>query len=264
MEKPVEYLSSTVDTVTGSLDKNMGWLNDKTITNVAILGLIVYASFFIGKIWPKGMDMFKHPLVKVVSFMLVAYIATKNPALALVAAIALITIMMTNLKNTKEFLTSVSPNKLTTDDDVYEAIMGRCVCRCDTKGCKCDCKDEIPEDLDISQITSENEQQVLAEEEQQVMAEELPEIMAEQVIEQGQMKQSDMDKYQEMNQNALENIRNQIKQHDMDIQKSKVSSCNTMPYYRKNTPFRSWPWPYFNPKLTKSTLDADYEPINFN
>jgi hypothetical protein len=250
MEKPVEYLSSTVDTVTGSLDKNMGWLNDKTITNVAILGLIVYGAFFVGKVWPKGMDMFKHPLVKVVSFMLIAYIATKNPALALVAAIAFIIIMMTNLKNTNEFLTSVSPTKLTTDDDVYEAIMGRCICRCDGKGCNCECKDEIAEEIDISQITPEQEQQVLAEE--------MPELLND------QMKQNDMDKYQEMNQNAWENIRNQIKQHDMDLQKSKVSRCNTMPYYRKNTPFRSWPWPYFNPKLAESNLDADYEQINFN
>lgn len=243
MEKPVEYLSSTVDTVTDSLDKNMGWLNDKTITNVVLLGLVVYTAFFIGKVWTKGMDMFKHPLVKVISFLLIAYIATKNTALALVATITVIVIMMTNLKNTNEFLTYVSPHKLTTDDDVYEAIMGRCICRCNDNNCKCECKDNYSEELDINQIMVKEEMENELKPEQQYV------------------KKSGLDDYQEMNQNAIDNIKVQLQEHEQDIERSRVSTCDKMPFYKKQTPFSSWS--YFNPKLTLSTLDADYSPVNF-
>lgn len=269
MDKPVEYLSSTIDTVTGTLDENMGWLNDNTLTNVIVLGLIIYAAFFVGKIWPNGLSLFKNPFVKVISFILIAFIATKNIALATVATIALITIMMTNLKNTKEFLTVIPSEKLTTDDEVYEAIMGRCICRCNGTQCDCDCKNDNNNDNNKKRMVQE----------EIVIEETLPEEIPVEMIEEEQIQQEDQEEqeirheeiekqypneYQQLNTLTLKKIMNQLSEHEKEIMKNRTIStnCNKSSYYRGNrTPFITWP--YFNKNLPLTTLDASYSPVGF-
>ena len=60
------------------MDKNTTWLDDSNIVNLLTLGFVIYAALFVGKLWPKGMDLFKHPLVKILSFLAVAYLAKRN------------------------------------------------------------------------------------------------------------------------------------------------------------------------------------------
>lgn len=265
MDKPVEYLSSTVDTVTNTLDQNMGWLNNPSITNIAILGLVIYSAFFVGKLWPKGMDLFKHPLVKLILFGLIAFIATKNIALATVATIALVTIMMTNLKNTNEFLTIVPANRMTTDDNVYESIMGRCICRCENDQCQCNCLRRTNNNGEEQENISEEEMQIMAGEKQLLEEGERPVVEIEQSEEKYYPNQ-----YQEMNTNVLRKIMNQLSEHEKEIMKNRVmgSKCTKSGYCSeigsrgRKTPFVMWP--YFNKKIPLTTLDTSFTPIDFD
>jgi hypothetical protein len=252
MDKPVEYLSSTVDTVHGTLDKSMEWLNNKTVTNVVLLVLVIYSAFFVGKVWPKGMDLFKHPLVKVALFLVVAFVGSKNPSLAIAATIAIVTIMMTNLKETKEFLTVVGSEKLDTDDNVYEAIMGRCICRCDGNDCDCKCADEDPQELDPETIVAEEEQVKVPVKPES----ELPSCQA-----QGNV--SDMDNFRDLNEVAKTKLQQQWLDHEQDLKKNQINpgyvgcGCNSPPNYKRRTPFRRLS--YFNRALAKTVNDAEYE-----
>jgi hypothetical protein len=254
MSKSVDFLNTTVDSVKGNLDQSFGWLNDSNTTNLVVLGLVVYAALFVGKIWPKGMDLFKHPLVKIVAFLLVAYLASKNVALALVATIAIVTIMMTNLKNTKEFLTVVPARRLDTDDNVYEAMLGRCVCRCDGRKCDCDCeKDEIKM---VNIVPSEemlpNDVIIPQEHVQQVY---VPQEAEKETI-------NERDVMDEMNKIALENIKKQFITHDKDRERGRVvttyrKGCDGSPYYNETTPMGR---PSFlNDYMAETTMDADFE-----
>lgn len=247
MNKSAEYLNTTVNTVTSNLDETMGWLNDPTITNVILLGLIVYSALFIGKVWPKGMDFFKHPVVKIIAFALIAYISTKNVGLALVATIVVISIMMTNLKNTKEFLTTVPSNRLTTDDDVYEAIMGRCMCRCNGRQCNCNCGQ--PENVDIDEIMVISEEQ-------------LPQVGTQKTHHPTLSPHEDIsDSIKEINDDALNKIKQQFIDHDSEINRNKITNytkgCGASPYKNRSTPFGS---PNFlDAKFARTTMDAEYD-----
>jgi hypothetical protein len=238
MNNSTEFLNTTVNSLKGNLDKNMNWLDDKSTTNLILLGLVVYTALFVGKVWPKGTDLFKHPLVKIIAFLFVAYLGTKNISLALVATIAIVVIMMTNLKNTKEFLTVVPTQRLDTDDNVYESIMGKCMCRCDGNKCHCNCLDE-PENMNISNVMSE---EIIPSEEAPIM--------------------NERDVIKEMNDLAFENVKKQFLDHYKEKEKEKMvttykQGCDKSPYYDETTPFGE---PLFlkSAMMAKTMMDADY------
>jgi hypothetical protein len=294
MNNPRDYFDSSVSSLTQSLDKNTEWLDNSTIANLITLGLVIYAALFVGKLWPKGMDLFKHPLVKIMSFLAVAYLARKNTALAFVATIAIVTIMMTNLKNTKEFLT-VIPARLNTDDNVYEAMLGNCLCRCEGRNCSCKCIEEEPENInindDINNVNVEDEQlllpqEIFAEQEQNqnqlqrfipisvpipdLIVSQLPQVVP-QIKSVLPPKTSDIvderDLISQANKIALDKVKRQIIDHEMEKDKRRVvttyvDGCEKSPYRRETTPFGQ---PNFlDEALSYTTLDADYAPVNFN
>lgn len=289
MDKSVDYFNGTVDALRGNLDKNTEWLENSTVANLVTLGLVVYAALFVGKIFPKGMNLFKHPLVKILSFLAVAYLARKNVALAFVATIAIVTIMMTNLKNTNEFLTHV-PSRLNTDDNIYEAMLGKCFCSCDGNKCVCRCAEGgEPENINIDDIIAEEEQtRIPVAPKQQVVApsQQLDNLMVRvkvpeqivshlpQVVPQIKSvlppKVSDVvderDMIAQANSSAMDRVKKQIIAHEMDKDKRRVvttytDGCDKSPYRREMTPFGQ---PNFlDAGLSYTTLDADYAPINF-
>ena len=159
MENSVNYLNSnlnrSIDTMTSSLDNSTKWAENGEIVNLVILGLVIYIAFFVGKVYPKGIELLKHPIIKIVAVLYVSHLAQKNVTLALVATVALFTIMLTNYKNTQEFLTQVSLNQ-NADDNVYEAIMGDCVCRCEGTNCVCRCiEGSEPQDITLDDVDEE-------------------------------------------------------------------------------------------------------------
>lgn len=110
-----ETFNNTYNLVKTKLDDNTKWMEDSNTANILTFAIVIYAVLFVGKISPNLTLSFKHPLVKLLAFLTVAYISSKNTSLALVATIAIIIIMMTNLKNTNEFFTLQSPMEL----DIY-------------------------------------------------------------------------------------------------------------------------------------------------
>jgi hypothetical protein len=293
MNKSVDYFNGTVDSLRGNLDKNTEWLENSTVANLVTLGLVVYAALFVGKIFPRGMNLFKHPLVKILSFLAVAYLARRNVALAFVATIAIVIIMMTNLKNTNEFLTHV-PSRLNADDNMYEAMLGKCFCSCDGNKCVCRCAEGgEPENINIDDIIAEEEQvripihQLVAPTHQDVApSRQLDNLMIQvQVPEQivshlpqvvPQVKRvlpprvsdvvDERDLIAQANASAMDKVKKQIIAHEMDKDKRRVvttytEGCDKSPYRRASTPFGQ---PNFlDEGLSYTTLDADYAPINF-
>jgi hypothetical protein len=282
MDKSFDYFNSSVNSLKGTLDKNTDWLENSSVTNLITFGLVIYAALFAGKVWPNGMNLFKHPLVKILSFLAIAYLAQKNVALAFVATIAIVVIMMTNLKNTKEFLTQV-PSRLNTDDNVYEAMLGKCFCSCDGIKCNCRCAEGgEPENINIDDIIAEEEQQQQQQQQQQQLDNlMIPVPIPQQIV--SQLPQvvppiktvlppkvvdviDERNLIETANTIAMEKVKKQIIDHEMDKDKRRVvttyvDGCEQSPYRRKTTPFGQ---PLFlDEGLSYTTLDADYAPIQF-
>jgi hypothetical protein len=276
MNKPMDYFNESVNVIKTNLDKNTEWLEDKTIANLITLGFVIYAALFVGKFWSGGMNLFKHPLVKILSFLAVAYLSGKNVALAFVATIAIVMIMMTNLKNTNEFLTHV-PSKFNADDNIYEAMLGKCFCSCDGKKCNCQCVEEEPENILLDDIISEEEQIQIQKPDNLMVHIPIPEQIVSQLPQVVTSVKSvlppkvsdfldERDLIEHANTDAMNKVKKQIIEHEMNKDKNRivttyVDGCDKSPYRRKTTPFGQ---PLIlDEGLSYTTLDADYAPINF-
>lgn len=274
MDTTLGYLDNTVNSVRSNLDSSTQWMEDQTIVNLITLALVVYSAMFVGKVWPRGMELFKHPLVKILVFLGVAYVSTRNVALAFVAMIAVFAIMMTNLKNTKEFLPNdcgLSEPRWSTDDDVYRAMMGGCICNCDGVRCSCKCggmggiksveQVEGPEDIDPEEALVEEEQAEAGRPEGQVEAVDNKQMVAE------------------VNQQALDNVRRQMLAHDRERDSQRLvngdigscgsnggrcgsGGCGDSPYRRSSTPFGRHK--VMEDVFANVNIDSDFAPLNFS
>jgi hypothetical protein len=131
MDNSVQFINSKIGSLAENLDKQTPWLSNDNIVNIIIIGLIIYSTLFVGKLWDKGMEMLKHPIVKIILLMLIVYLSKKNVSLAIISAIVFVVILMTNFKNTHEFLTV---NQEDEPNDYSD-----CFCSCDSKNCSCVC-----------------------------------------------------------------------------------------------------------------------------
>ena len=135
MNNSVQFINNKIGSLTEKLDKQMPWLNNNNMVNIIIFGLIIYSTLFVGKLWDKGMEILKHPIVKIILLMLIVYLSKKNVSLAIISAVVFVVILMTNLKNTNEFLTV---NQEDESNDYSD-----CFCSCNTKNCSCVCDNTL-------------------------------------------------------------------------------------------------------------------------
>lgn len=131
MDNSVKFINNQMGSISEKLDKQTTWLNDSNTSNIIIIGLIIYATIFAGKLWDKGMQFFKLTLVKIIALLLIFYLSKKNVSLAIISAIVLIVIMMKNLQSSNEFLTI--------DGEEQESDYSNCYCSCNNNSCSCAC-----------------------------------------------------------------------------------------------------------------------------
>lgn len=133
MDNSVKFINTKINSMSDVLDKQTPWLNDNNIVNIIIGCLIIYAALFTGKLWKNGMTMMKHPMLKIILLIAIVFLSKKNVSLAIIMAIVFVVIMMTNLKNTNEFMTS--------EEQEQEQDYSNCFCSCNNINCSCACDD---------------------------------------------------------------------------------------------------------------------------
>jgi len=92
----MNYINDTTRYTTDALDRNTQWLDNTTVVTILVVGLLVYAVFFSNKTSVGVIRFFDHPLVKILSFLFIIYIAHRNIGLALALLIAFFSIVKWN------------------------------------------------------------------------------------------------------------------------------------------------------------------------
>lgn len=150
MDNSVQFINSKIGSLAEKMDKQASWLNNGNIVNIIIIGLILYSTLFVGKMWGKGMEILKHPIVKIILLALIVFLSKKNVALAIISAVVFIIILMTNFKNTHEFLDAEQEEQNNFSDCFCSCDINKCSCTCDNVMSKndtyIDTKDEIYQD----------------------------------------------------------------------------------------------------------------------
>jgi hypothetical protein len=142
----MDIIDDTRKYITVTIDDNTKWLDNSTVATLLTLGLVVYAAMFVGKVYPPGVEFFKNPLVKIVAFLVILYLSSRNIGLALVVMIAIFSIMIKASNcpcaqsNTEAF------TSLNTDDYEYPPMREGCVCVCRDNNCRCRCLSEYQMD----------------------------------------------------------------------------------------------------------------------
>jgi hypothetical protein len=257
MNKTLNYFENTMGSVKTNLDNNTMWMQDQTIVNIIVLAIVIYSALFVGKIWPKGMNLFKNPLIKIITFLAIAYISTRNITLAFVATIAIIAVMMTNLKNTQEFMDNeIAEDEYSANSQMYNSMMGGCICQCDGVRCSCKCSGNGESNMEQIEDHDDNE----------VVYNEKPEGVVGMIDEK--------QKIAEINDQALDNVRRQMLSHEMEKDKNKLENgdigsgcnncgkCGDSPYRRSTTPFGRHK--VLEDVFSNVNIDSEYAPLNFS
>jgi len=229
--------------VTQSLDNNMRWLgNDNDMVKLLVVLVAVYAVFFVGKIFPIAMNITRSPFVKLALFIAIALVARHNVPLAFVLTIAIVSVMMTNLKNTNEFMTA--------DDLPYTPMRRGCICRCNENGCQCICTDQSGRRCSQAEAEVENEmvaQEVEAQEQEQ--EEEQEEIAAE------MEEEDERAMLMNFNKRAVNTIERQMMDHEIQKNKGSLRDLDHRIYIPNSSPTPQ--------DLYSYSVDMDYSPVKF-
>jgi len=105
--KASEVINSKLDSIVKAIDRNTRWLKNDDLINIIIIGIIIFIAFFGGKVLSDFTTIFTHPLFKAAFLFVIFYLTKRDMPLALMMAILFVVIMMTNTKNTGEFMTNV-------------------------------------------------------------------------------------------------------------------------------------------------------------
>lgn len=165
----MDIIDDTRKYITLTIDDNTKWLDNSIIATLLTLGLVIYSAMFVGKVYPSGVNFFKNPLVKIIAFLIILYLSTRNIGLALVAMIAVFSIMIKTAscncaQNEHEPFVSI-----TTDDYEYAPINAGCICACQDGNCDCKCAGNI--DFQLPGLSEEQHNESIIQQEMQTTAE---------------------------------------------------------------------------------------------
>jgi hypothetical protein len=298
-----KYINNTVHSITGNLDQHTEWLNNETIANLLTVGIVIYAALFVGKLCVNETLIFKNHLVKILAMLAVAYIAKRNVSLAFVCTIAIIAIMMTNLKNTNEFYEPTSKH-MDADDHIYEAMLGKCFCSCDGTKCVCRCAEGgEPMEISMDEIMAEEKKVPKKTMKKQMRFTEshhdeieyphkfeqnLPQDIYQSqptqqsnYVENMNSAHTNMQNLQNMtdvvdekdliaqfNQTALSKVQKQFLSHEIQKNKGSLTTYTPMDNCGKSPYSRGNATPFGRPEIinqiyASTTMDGDYAPIKF-
>ena len=159
-------IKDTTKYITVTVDNNTKWLDNYVVSTLLTLGLAIYAAMFSDKICGSSANFFNNPYVKIVAFLIIIYLSTRNIVLAFIAMIALFSILikasMCDLQNKKK---NEHFTEITTDDYVYPAMKTGCICACIGGECKCECvagydKDSTEDDVEQESVGPETESMI--------------------------------------------------------------------------------------------------------
>lgn len=127
------------------IDTSLDFLENPVIRFVIITILVVYITALVPMLNKELNDLFEHPIVKVLLLILIIYLGSKDPLIALLFAIAFILSLLHtkyygNFDNIKvpEYIPEVKENKDTSeqirDEKGYNQDDKQCSNQCDTNG----------------------------------------------------------------------------------------------------------------------------------
>ena len=88
---PIKFINDSADYAEKFVDAKIDALGIESYMTIAIIVIIVYYLFYIGKF--NEVSLMKSPIVKAIAFLVIIYASHHNVALALVLTIVLLTIM---------------------------------------------------------------------------------------------------------------------------------------------------------------------------
>ena len=120
-------MNQTKNTFDIYADKYLSFLDNEYVSSGLILFLILYASVIAPKLPSNITSYFKHPLIQLILFFIIVFLAKKDVSLALITAVAvLVTIMVVNYncnKNQKENFDAFGFS----DDNHHKKKKGPCI-----------------------------------------------------------------------------------------------------------------------------------------
>jgi len=240
-------LTNNLNDLKNKIDSATPWLNDKNVVTLIIVALIIFTVFFSKK-WVKLNALLQQPIPKMVSLLVLAYLATRNVPLALVATL---TFMFTlSYKNESENMEN------TTGDVVYDSMNEGCMCACDGDNCECNCPNEYgnQENIENMQNMSQEEMQHMSQEEMntRLVPQEMQPLM-DQTTENIAM--------QNMAMQQVKNLMAQQELANVNLDSRPKVECKRNPYFRDTTPIGRAT--QLDNVYSDEKLDSDYETVKF-